>query len=319
MASLKNNLKEIYAFQCHSDVVSCVAFSPDGNTALSGSHDCTVQLLDLGTGRVIHSFHPETPLRAVAFAEDGRRVVTFSDDKIVRTWDLTSFELTKDFPILGRRAEYRRGVLGRSYPTSAAFSPDGNHILVGCQDRIVYLFSILPRTRSRRFIGHELPVFGVGFAGKDGPVYSFSQWPDTTLRIWDIVTRKEVQCLKHDDHILSATLSADGHHAVTGLINNKMYIWDTLNGKLLFSLPSGFLKNEAAFSLNFCQANGWLISGSFEGTIRLWDIETRKQLGNAKGHIGVVSQVAFSPEGHFALSCGQEDHTVKYWKLPQES
>jgi eukaryotic-like serine/threonine-protein kinase len=54
------------------------------------------------------------------------------------------------------------------------------------------------------------------------------------------------------------------------------------------------------------------LSCSTDGTIRLWEIDTGKQLRTLLGHRGAVSSVVFSHDGRHALSSG-DDGTVRYW------
>jgi WD40 repeat protein len=166
-------------------------------------------------------------------------------------------------------------------------------------------------------IGHKLPVFGVGFVGTGRLIFSFSQWPDTTLKLWDTSNRKEIQSLQHKTHIYNATVSADGRFAVAGLSNGKIPVWNARNGELLFNLSPGFFKREGISSLDFHKDNRWLLSGGSAGSLRLWDIETRKSPGNTKAHQGSVSRAIFSPCGRYALSCGFNDNTVRYWEFTE--
>ena len=48
--------------------------------------------------------------------------------------------------------------------------------------------------------------------------------------------------------------------------------------------------------------------------MKVWDSRTGKLVRSFRGHTGVVTSVAFSPDGR-GWSRGSRDHTVKVWDL----
>ena len=56
----------------------------------------------------------------------------------------------------------------------------------------------------------------------------------------------------------------------------------------------------------------WLLTGSNDGTARLWDAASGRELRSLKGYTSAVMSVAFSPDGK-RLASGSADNTVKVW------
>ena len=57
-----------------------------------------------------------------------------------------------------------------------------------------------------------------------------------------------------------------------------------------------------------------IVSGSFDNTVRLWEADSGKPIGEPmKGHTNVVYSVAFSPDGKRIVS-GSCDNTLRLWE-----
>ncbi|MDJ0898785.1 MAG: hypothetical protein QNJ55_08230, partial [Xenococcus sp. MO_188.B8] len=57
-----------------------------------------------------------------------------------------------------------------------------------------------------------------------------------------------------------------------------------------------------------------LASGSFDRTIKLWNVETGQEIRTLQGHDGSVWSVSFSPDGTI-LASGSSDDTIKLWNV----
>ena len=68
-------------------------------------------------------------------------------------------------------------------------------------------------------------------------------------------------------------------------------------------------------SVSFSPDGLTLASGSFDRTIRLWDVLTGRQQQVLTGHTDEVRSVWFSPDG-LTLASGSADHTIRLWALP---
>ena len=55
-------------------------------------------------------------------------------------------------------------------------------------------------------------------------------------------------------------------------------------------------------------------SGSWDGTVRLWDVQTGEQKQAFTGHTEGVESVSFNPDGRTVVS-GSGDGTMLLWKV----
>jgi hypothetical protein len=302
--------ESIRTFSGHDDFVRSVAFAPDGVTALSGSSsDSTVRLWEIASGKEIHRLSGHTgSVFSVSFAPDGRTALSGGPDGTVRLWDIATLKEIRSFK-------------GDSI-TSVAFAPNGRSALSGDWDTTLKLWDIETGEELRRFTGHTRSVTSVAFA-PDG-VTALSGSSDKTVRLWDVASGKEIRRFPwHTDEVTSVAFAPDGRTALSGSKDGTLKLLNVENGEEL----RRFTGHSVWWSVAFAPDGRTALSGGhptslwipfltriWSNTLKLWDIESGKEIRNLTGHHGSVYAVAFAPDGRTALS-GSSDGTLKLWDL----
>ena len=78
----------IHVYRGHTDRVTSVAWSPDGNYIASGSLDKTVQIWNAKTGEHSYTYRGHSAaVNAVAWSPDGSSIASGSLDQTVQVWN----------------------------------------------------------------------------------------------------------------------------------------------------------------------------------------------------------------------------------------
>lgn len=64
----------------------------------------------------------------------------------------------------------------------------------------------------------------------------------------------------------------------------------------------------------FSPDNRYILSGSTDNTVALWDTHSGRQIRTYTGHTGTIRAVAFSPDGRYFVS-GSDDRSAKIWEV----
>ncbi|KIJ49040.1 hypothetical protein M422DRAFT_205279 [Sphaerobolus stellatus SS14] len=114
----------------HTCWVRSVAFSPDGQRVVSGSHDKTIRIWNAHTGELVSGpFEGHTDqVTSVAFSPDGQRVVSGSGDETIRIWNAHTGELVSG-PFEGSGSHNNHSQSLQTSGFIISFSPNKQHAI----------------------------------------------------------------------------------------------------------------------------------------------------------------------------------------------
>ncbi len=305
-------------FDGHTSAIELVAFSDDGRFIVSSNGDDTARLWDTKAGALVHTFGGKTDrVLSVAVSPDGRSVATADFDKTVRLWDTES------------RAEIRRFVGHTDFVKSVAFSPDGKRLVSSGWDQTVRLWDVGTGRQIRIFKGNAVTVT----FSPTGRYILVRLGSEETVRLWNVNTGAEV--MKFDDGAVSMAFSPDGRAYASAWHN--ILLWNAETGRQIkifdgdfrsvaFSPDGRYLAgggrnivlldprtgkemkrfegiSGSIISLIFSHDGRYIAGGGTDGTIKLWDVASGKELCNLIA-LDENDWTVITPDGSFDGSPG---------------
>ncbi|MBD1921335.1 serine/threonine protein kinase [Microcoleus sp. FACHB-831] len=237
---------------------------------------------------------------SVAISPDGQTLVSGSDDKTIKIWNLASGKLI-------------RTLQGNSHQiNSVAISPDGQTLVSGSDDYKIKIWNLASGKLIRTLQGHSDDVETVAISPDGQTLVSGSG--DKTIKIWNLASGKLIRTLKSRSFsVETVAISPDGQTLVSGSLDNTIKIWNLASGKLIRTLEG---HSAYVTSVAISPDGQTLVSGSGDDTIKIWNLASGKLISTLQGHSDDVETVAISPDGQTLVSGSDSgDKTIKIWNL----
>jgi WD40 repeat protein len=292
----------------HTDYVQSAVFSPDEKSIATAGSDRTVRLWNVEPERQYRLLRADktSDSHFPSFTPDGRWILVSNYTDVQQLWDLAEGKLIRSWP--GRAGMIR---------------PDGREIATALADGTIEIRETSTGQELRRFPANPDGCHAL-FYSPDGrwlvttdPERRWGEHTKTSYpQVWDAHSGRLVQTIKgHSRRVGEVRFSPDGRFMATAGYDMAVELWNTQDWSLVRTIqdPTDTGAWRGWAPLAFSPDSRRLVTASLDG-VRLWDVETGRQLHRMRGHTGSVDGVAFSPDGRRVAS-GSELGIVRLWDV----
>jgi len=285
--------------------VSAVAFHPDSKTVISGSADKTLTVQTVSAAKLLPV--AAAPVRSLAMVPAGTHLLTASDDKAVKLWNLTSGAAERSFDgatgAVQAVALSKNGALvaaggadkmvrvytfadGKLLATlnapgavrGLAFSPNNQALAAACDNQAAATWNVLstPGQPLPADFGKPLQAYGVGqpaFAVAYGPdnasLYTAGQ--DKSIKLWKAPS-DAARPLAHPNLVDAVAFDGTSTKLATGCHDGNVRIWDVVKGAVSKQIAAHAAPQPAAiYCVAWTPDGKQVLSGSLDRSLKLHD------------------------------------------------
>jgi WD40 repeat protein len=270
-----------------------LAFHPDGKHVLTGDSEGMVAAWEVGTWRLVRKWRAQLrAIKTLAIAGHGSRLVTAADDDTAAVWN----------PLTGDEICVLRGI---RRPDGVGISPDGTQIVAGLQNRLFgdeFEIYDAATAASLRTVGPIM--FGIESApawSADGSRVAFLDMT-SSLQVFDTATWTRLAQIGKTHYggqrVVSFWLSDNRRLVSTNWGKDEIHLLEIGQPNPVLTLNGG---SGQADYVAVHPSEEWIAVCGQRMPVQIWHLPTAKlvkawQLGPPGG---VVSQVVFSPDGHY--------------------
>jgi WD40 repeat protein len=263
---------------------------------LSGLHTKSPKLWDPATGKLLATLGGHTDaVTAVAWAANGKTLVTASNDKTAVVWESPSGKLLRTLGDHGGAV------------TAVSMAGDGK-IATGSADKKVRVWPTTGDKPSQTFTDHKNTVTALAWARDNRTLASGGN--DREVIIWNADNGKVIKSPDHPSEVQSLAFSPDGARIAVGSIDDRLRIYQVVTGKELAVLEKpGSPPNIPAVAWS---SDGlFVLAGRGNHTLQYWNTKTNRDALNIPDMAPLTSVVVTADNR--TLVGASLDRSVRFW------
>jgi WD40 repeat protein len=253
-------------------------------------------------------------IRSIAFSSDGKTLLSGSNDKTARLWDVQTGQLLH--LLTGHRERIK----------CVGMSPDGELLLSSSVDSVVKTWSrsqlsarktgdchyTIKASSKPMTLGYALPVS----PNPDRPYFATGA-EHGRVALWHLETGEAIRSIQaHTSAVTALTFSPDGRFLVSGSNNSTIKLWDLESAaeQPVFVINHAHLSQVLSIAIS--SQTQTIVSSGADRTIKLWNLRNGEKESPhiLKGHAGQVYCIGMSPDGS-TIASASADFTVKLWDI----
>ena len=142
---------------------------------------------------------------------------------------------------------------------------------------------------------------------------------DGTVRLWDLSSGEQLGCVKaYAEYARRVAYSPFDERWLSGDDLGEILLWDMEKMEVI----RRFVGHSSGIraSLAWARDGKTFLSGSWDGSVRLWDVQTGEEEAHLQAGYGRVMSLALSPDGKYALSSylNGPNQPVIFWDLENQ-
>jgi WD40 repeat protein len=300
---------QLIALDAHQDVISALDVSPDETLLVSASHDGTVRVWTIsnpdGNCEVSAKFvlkQHTGPVIDVALSPDGHSLASCGLDAVVRVWDSKSGEEIAQL----RRPEDSQN----DRMTSLAYSQGGTFLAAASNRQQVFIWRLADGEllQSRSFVEERVRGLSTVVFTPDEEIVAVAHGRGIRFWSWEDDTIRGTLPGHMGWPVTGMAFTPDREQLISAGFDHFLRIWDIRSDNV-----KSIAGHEGRInSLHFSSADEIATTASYDGTVKLWKLDSKLEDRTLRPMDGKVTSIGFSPNAPVFLSTGT-DGQVCFW------
>ena len=301
-----NTAKELHRIELDNHPAAGIVFTPDGKNMILSTWGEIVYSYNLKTFDLKWKFDLSDPQEYNAFHSidihpDGKMVAVGSTDHRVYLLNTLNGEIVhKIEPWQGHTKTVK----------AVKFSVDGKFLATGGEDQTILIWNTENWSKSNSLAGHINTVNGLAWNTEGNAILSASL--DGTLKTWNLQHPFETSYEICNFGPWQTPFTTDGQYFAAPSSDKKMVVYEAATGKILVNLGE-----QSGLCGEISKDAKTLVTASFDGVVRIWDLQGGTEIQTLKGHASRVDGITYLNNSRQTVSVG--DTTLRVWQTGSES